>query len=227
MEFDWNNIFLKDLDWSYAGEIVLRTIIMFVVALMFLRFSGKKGIRQLSLFEVAIIISLGSAIGDPMFNDDAAIIPSLVVTVTILVVYRLLTWLISKYEWFEGFLEGVPSYIIEEGVFVLSAENKHAFAKDEFLTEMRQQSIEHLGQVKTAILESNGTVSFYYYEDKEVKPGLPVLPKPYSQQITEIEEKGEYACKYCGQVKTLTTAESCKRCKKREWVATMQTTRVT
>ncbi|RZK76528.1 MAG: DUF421 domain-containing protein, partial [Pedobacter sp.] len=53
-------MFLNDLDGSLILEIGLRTIIMFTFVLIFLRSTGKKGVRQLSIFEVAIIISLGS-----------------------------------------------------------------------------------------------------------------------------------------------------------------------
>src|SRR3954464_14404634 len=81
---DWNAVFLGDLDFSFGIEIVVRTLIMFIMVLLMLRLSGKKGVRQLSLFEVAIIIALGSAAGDPMFNKDIAIVPALLVFVTIL-----------------------------------------------------------------------------------------------------------------------------------------------
>jgi Predicted membrane protein len=52
---------------------------MFILIIIFLRFSGKRGVRQLSVFELAIILSLGSAAGDPMFNDDIPIIQALIV----------------------------------------------------------------------------------------------------------------------------------------------------
>lgn len=53
--FDWHKIFVNDLSWRLAGEVVLRTFIMFTFILAFLRLSGKQGVRQLSIFEVAII----------------------------------------------------------------------------------------------------------------------------------------------------------------------------
>ena len=34
---------------------------------------------------------------------------------------------------------------------------------------MRQQNVEHLGQVRTALLESDGILSLLYYEDEDVK----------------------------------------------------------
>lgn len=219
-------IFLGDFDLHMVYEIVVRTLVMFIIALAFLRLSGKKGIRQLSIFEVAIIISLGSAVGDPMVNQDAAILPSVLVVLIILLFYRFITWLMSKSPVVESVLEGNPLYIIEEGMFVLSEANKHTFAKDEFLAEMRRQSIEHLGQVRVAILESNGEISFFFYADDEVKWGMPVLPKSQNKASVNISQKADYACTYCGNVVKLSGPEKCSRCKHEEWVEAIQTTRI-
>jgi uncharacterized membrane protein YcaP (DUF421 family) len=223
MEF--KEIFIGDFDWHTAYEILVRTLIMFIVALAFLRLTGKKGIRQLSLFEVAIIISLGSAVGDPMINKDAAILPSALVVVIILLFYRFITWMMSKSPVIESILEGDPLYIIEEGVFVLSEANKHTFAKDEFLAEMRRQSIEHLGQVRIAILESNGEISFFFYPDEEVKLGMPVLPKPQKEAGKNISRKAHYACTYCGNIEDLLSPKKCSRCEHEEWIEAIQTKR--
>ncbi|AMR32983.1 hypothetical protein A0256_16940 [Mucilaginibacter sp. PAMC 26640] len=226
INFDWNKIFLDDLNFSFALEILMRTIIMFIMVLVILRLSGKKGVRQLSLFEVAIIISLGSAPGDPMFNEDTPIVPALIVFLVIVLVYRFITWLAVRSERIETLLEGDPEYVIEDGRFVLLEKNKHTFAKDEFLSEMRQKSIEHLGQVRVAILETTGTVSFFYYDDGEVIPGLPVLPKVYDLASKEIKSPGVYACIYCGNVENLTAPACCSRCDQEIWVAAIDTKRI-
>ncbi|WP_129717451.1 YetF domain-containing protein [Pedobacter sp. SYP-B3415] len=227
MSIDWENLFLNGLDFSFITEIALRTLIMFLFVLVLLRSSGKKGVRQLSIFEVAIIIALGSAAGDPMMNKDFAILPSLIVFAVILGFYRLLTYVASKSEKFEMVLEGEPMYIIEDGQFTLQEEGADTFAKDEFFAEMRVMSIEHVGQVKTAVLETNGQVSFFFYEDKDVRPGLPVLPKPYQKKSQEIHEAGDYACTHCGKVLHLSAAQYCPRCKKTEWVRAIDTPRIT
>ena len=228
MDFDFNNIFVKDLDWSFAVEIVFRTLIMFAVILVFLRLSGKKGIRQLSIFEVAIIIGLGSAAGDPMSNADNAILPALLVFATILLFYRFVTWMAAKSERFESILEGDPIYVIEDGMFVLIETSEQTYAKDEFFSEMRQQNIEHMGQVQTALLETNGNVSFYYFEDDQVKMGLPILPKVYLTKSSSIHEPGQYACTTCGYVEHISASNhTCKRCKQKEWVKAIKTLRRT
>jgi len=226
MGLDWNKIFIDTLDWHFAAEILIRTFVMFIMVLVILRLSGKKGVRQLSLFEVAIIISLGSAAGDPMFNPDMPILPAAIVFVVIIGIYRFLMWIAVRSSRVEQLLEGTAEYVIEDGMFVLMDQNKLTFAKDEFLSEMRQQSIEHLGQVRIAVLETTGNVSFYYYSDEDVRPGLPVLPKVYFQMSKEIESPGAYACTYCGKVEYLDAPLSCTRCKQDIWVSAISTLRI-
>lgn len=223
---DWRAIFINDLDWEFAFEIIMRTFIMFAFILIFLRTSGKKGVKQLSIFEVAIIIGLGSAAGDPMLNKENGIFPALIVFATILGFYRVITWIAMRNEKFERVLEGDATYIIEEGRFNLDTGDE-TYAKDEFFSEMRQQSIEHLGQVRTAILEPNGNVSFLFYEDKEVKPGLPVMPKLYKRKVENITEPGNYACAFCGNTEHINHgSKTCDRCKKNAWVTALSTRRL-
>ncbi|TDE17367.1 DUF421 domain-containing protein [Dyadobacter psychrotolerans] len=223
---DWQELFINDLDWEFAFEIILRTLIMFALILVFLRISGKKGVKQLSIFEVAIIIGLGSAAGDPMSNKDNAIVPALLVFATILGFYRLVTWFAMKNEKFESVLEGDPVYIIEDGRFNLDTGDE-TYAKDEFFSEMRQQSIEHLGQVRTAVLEPNGNVSFLYYQEDQVKSGLPVMPKLYKQKIKNISSPADYACSFCGNTEHIEEGpKKCNRCGKDEWVKALDTPRL-
>ncbi|WP_238383689.1 DUF421 domain-containing protein [Olivibacter domesticus] len=189
--------------------------------------SGKRGIRQLSLFEVAIILSLGSAAGDPMMTEDMAIIPSVIVFLTIILLYRTLTFLTAKRENIEKLVEGKPIYIVEDGMLALEGIKRDTLAKDEFFSELRQYGIEHLGQVKTAILETSGSVSVYYFPDDSVKPGLPILPKLYEKRSPKISISGLHACSFCGNVVSIQNdSHKCMRCESDEWVETLSSKRI-
>lgn len=223
----WEDVFIKDLSWLFALEVFMRTFVMFALILLVLRLSGKKGVRQLSVFEVAIIIAMGSAAGDPMFQKDISIVPAAIVMFTIVVIYRLITWLTGRYEKFESALEGDPICIVHNGLFELNEVNKHLLAKDEFFAEMRQANIEHLGQVREAMLETNGNVSFLFFEEKEVRPGLPIWPRHYNNKCEHVTAAGEYACCHCGNVEKLDAGKHiCKRCEREEWVAVLCTPRL-
>lgn len=223
---DWYKIFINDLTKQFAAEIVLRTAVMFIVVLAILRLSGKRGIRQLSVFELAIIISLGSAAGDPMFQEDIAILPAVLVCVTVISLYRGITWITTKYEYIENVLEGKPVYIVEDGIMVIKNDTKNTLAKDEFFAELREKGVEHLGQVKTAILETSGNMSVLYYPNDDVKPGLPIFPKLYNRHITVIPAANLYACAFCGWVASLQPGRHhCSRCRHHAWVKPIDTKR--
>ncbi|MCF0039235.1 DUF421 domain-containing protein [Dyadobacter fanqingshengii] len=225
--FEWERFLMNELPFKFLLEVIVRSTIMFVFLLIALRVTGKRGVRQLSVFETVIIIALGSAAGDPMFYEDVGIIPALVVFTTIIILYRFVTWLTGKNEWFEKLIEGKTVCLIHEGRFSISAFKKETLAQDEFFSELRVKSIEHLGQVRSAYLEPSGEVSVFFYHDDEVKYGLPLLPDLYQSKSKKIFKDGLYACAFCGNVENLPSgAAVCPVCNRDEWVVAIKTLRL-
>ena len=144
---------------SFLLEISLRTFNMFILVLILLRLTGKRSIKQLSIFEIVMIIALGSAAGDPMIYKDIGILQASTVFIVVLTSYKFITYLITKSQKNESFLEGKPIYIIKNGHAALESVRHTDIAMDEFFAELRVENINHLGQVKQALLETNGHVS--------------------------------------------------------------------
>lgn len=200
-------------------EIMLRSFIMFIVVLVALRLMGKRGIKQLSVFELVIILTLGSAAGDPMFYKEVGIISCIVVFTMMLGLYRLTTHLIAKNKKLETLIEGKPVCVIEDGKFCVGDFRKEGLAQDEFFAELRILNISHLGQVEQAWLETSGEISVYYYEDEDVRYGLPIRPREYDARAREIKAAGIYACSFCGNTQQLQPApvHHCRICNKETW----------
>lgn len=216
---DWASIFIHDTTWAFAFEILIRVIVMFVLIISFLRFTGKRGVRQLSIFELTIILSLGSIAGDPMFTEDLPIIQAVLIMSTVIFLYRLCTWAMMKFQPFENLLEGKSLYIVEDGLLVLDKIKKGKMSHDEFFAEMRQQGVEHLGQVRTGLLETDGNFSVLLYPPDKTGYGMPLFPKQY-QPVEQIETGVCYACMYCGFVDHIASADQlCQRCEDdcRKW----------
>jgi len=229
MEFDWHRIFFSDHPYSFFFEILLRTPIMFLGVVLVLRLTGKRGVQQLSIFEMVMIITLGSAAGDAMFYEDVGVLHALAVFVVILIAYRLIIFVIEKSPKAELLLEGEPVYIIRDGALTLESIKGIEMGSDEFFGELRGRNIEHLGQVRIAILEDTGKVNVFYYRDEEVKPGLPILPDEYNQKTTSLSEPGDYACARCGHIFPLQPGDAipCEYCKSTEWVKPISRLRIT
>ena len=225
--FEWDRVLLNNASAIFVMEVIFRTTVMFIALLTALRFTGKRGVKQLSIFEIVIIIALGSAAGDPMFYEDVGILPALTVFIVVICFYRLVTWVTGKSKWFEELLEGKTELLIENGFFSMLKFDKEDIAQDEFFSELRLQSIEHLGQIKYAFLEPSGNISVFFFRDEEVKPGLPVLPALFSKKSKIITTGGLYACANCGFTQHLAPGGAkCPVCAEDEWVLTIQTLRV-
>lgn len=227
LSIDWYRIFFHEIEWKFIAEILARCVVMFLVLVGALRIAGKRGIRQLSLFEMAIIICLGSAVGDAMFQKELSITTSSLVCATLILIYKSITWLTFRFKTAEKIFEGTPRYLIQDGVFCNPKKNKD-FAQDEFFAELRLKNVEHLGQVKLAILETNGEMSVFYFRDEEIKNGLPILPHLFEQCTENINTKDTYSCHYCGLTTALEAgSHHCRHCHKTKWNKAINTKRIT
>lgn len=79
LSIDWTKLLVGEENIEFLIEISIRTIIMYFIILIGLRLLGKRGVRQLSVFELVVIISLGSAAGDPMFYKEIGLLTPIVI----------------------------------------------------------------------------------------------------------------------------------------------------
>lgn len=228
LSIDWSGFLIGKENWEFMIEISIRTLVMYFIILFGLRLLGKRGVRQLSVFELVVIISLGSAAGDPMFYKEIGLLVPVIIFAVIVGAYRLTTYLMAKSKKLDDLIEGKCVHLIKNGEFSIEEFSKEGLAYDEFFSELRQQSISHLGQVETAILETSGNISIYYYPDEEVKYGLPILPALFELSMVKIQKAGKYACSYCGNVEELpvTSTHKCKKCQRKQWVKAINSRRI-
>lgn len=218
---NWQDILFGAEDSIFLVEIAFRTLIMFLLLFAGLRVIGKRAVKQLSIFELLIIIALGSAAGDPMIYKEIGIVYALVVFIIVFLSYWLITKLIEHSEKMETILEGKPYHIIHEGKASKESLKHKELAMDEFFSELRSQHIFHLGQVESAILETTGELSILCYNSADIKAGLPIWPHYLEKKTKKIKHPGVYACTYCGFTRNMNTGESnmCEYCNNNdEWV---------
>ena len=228
LDLEWKQVLLGNENWDFLIETVIRTSVMLVVILVSLRILGKRAVNQLSVFEIAVIIGLGSAAGDPMFYKDAGILPAIVVFTMTVSLYKFITYLIGKSKRFEDIMEGKPICFVKNGAFSIEAFSKESMGEDEFFAELRMQSVSQLGQIEEAILETSGIMSIIFYPDEEVKFGLPIMPNSLDTWQQKITELSYYACIFCGYTEKLKPSNECvcPECKKNRWVKASNKKRV-
>lgn len=226
--FDLGRMAFDDMPPEFLWEVATRCLYTFVLVFLFLKITGRRGVRQMSLFEVLIILTLGSAAGDVAFYDDVPMIPVFMVFLSLAVLYRLVMWLMARSNKLEELLEGKPTVIIEEGEFAWEKVDAQNITEFELFMELRTQGVEHLGQVRLAILETNGKISVYFYPDDQVRPGLTILPAYCTTRYETTPDAGHYACTRCSEVVVLNAdvKAPCPRCENRQWLKASTARRV-
>lgn len=227
--FDLKRMLLpEEVDFTFLFEVAFRTFFMFGILLIFLKLSGKRSIAQLSLFEIALIVGLGSAAGDPMFYHDVGLLPILVVFLVIGLLYKALTILTLKSEKAEKLIEGKTEPLLRNDLMITENLDSQALSYDEFFGFLRMMHVEHLGQIRAAYHEINGDISIFFYTDEEVKPGLPILPEALRFSFSTIESEGMHSCTKCGFTGNYKAGVSpkCIICSNDKWVRSSRSKRI-
>ena len=223
--FNLERMLIDQLPWTFLGEVAFRTIFMFVILLTALTVSGKREVRQLSIYELVLVIGLGSAAGDPMFYHDVPLASAFVVFVVLMGCYKLATFISDRNRTIRERIEGKPVYMIENGCILIQNFDREDISLDELMSDLRVEGIEQLGQIRTAIREPNGQLSVYQFKPDEVRKGLPILPKEFGRHTQQIDQPGDYACCTCGNVETFDAPANrppCPKCRRPVWVEAAQ-----
>ena len=227
--FDWQRMLIgEDQPWYFVFEIVLRTMVMYTVMVLFFKITGKTGIRQLSAFDLILIIGLGSAAGDPMFYDDVPLLHAVTVFGTILGLYLIVNKITQRSSAADKALEGEATCVLRDGLVDYPTLMSEGLTLMQFQSELRQAQVTHLGQVRLAYIETNGETSIFFVKDEEVRPGLPILPELLNSERIHVTE-GYYSCVKCGYTEEFekpVERPCCPRCKGEKWLASWDERRV-
>lgn len=228
--FEWQRLLIgQDHPWQYVFEIMFRTAVMYAVLVVFFKITGKTGIRQLSAFDLILIIGLGSAAGDPMFYDDIPLLHAVAVFVTILGIYLGINKITQKSHAADVALEGETACVLQSGVIDYGKLMAEGLTLMQFYSELRQEKVTHLGQVRYAYIEISGETTVFYVEDEDVQPGLPILPQQLKAQRPSVNEAGHHSCAQCGYTRNFEAPEAapvCSQCTCRKWVRSWDERRV-
>ena len=138
-----------------AGSVIY----LFILA----KIMGKRQISEMNLFDYIIGITIGSIAAELATYE----ITDVLVPMTAMLVYALFSVMTSffndKSVGFRTFFSGKPTVLFNNGKFVYKEMSKKRIDIDEFMCQARSQGYFDLSDIKTAVLENNGKISFLTY----------------------------------------------------------------
>ncbi|GLO40280.1 DUF421 domain-containing protein [Pseudomonas putida] len=227
VSFDLQRMLIGEFPLTFLLEVALRASAAFFAVFFFLKFSGRRGIRQLSRFELVVILTLGSAAGDVTFYEDVPLLPVALVFLTLLLLYRGTVYLMRRSKTCEAWIDGLPITVVKDGMYEIHSLRNLNISSNELFMELRQQGVEHLGQVRLGLLETDGDVSLYFYGPDDTRPGLSVLPAEHRPEYLAPPNAGLHCCVSCGFPTFHEPQDSaeCERCGHNVWSPALDTLR--
>jgi len=146
-------------------SIFIRTIIIYVILNVMLKIMGKRQIGELEVNELVSTLLISEIGALPISDTNIPLIPSLIPILFIAAAEVIISIVKNKSNTIKRVVEGEPVYIIYKGRLRQKALAENRISINEVLTEMRTQGIADLGEIRYAILEQNGKVSFLKESD--------------------------------------------------------------
>ncbi len=167
-------------------SIFIRTIIIYVILNVMLKIMGKRQIGELEVNELVSTLLISEIGALPISDTDIPLLPSIIPILFIAASEVIISIVKNKSAIVKRAVEGEPSYIIYKGRLRQSVLSENRISINEVLTEMRTQGIGELSDVRYAILEPNGKVSFLKESDSpNISKTLIIDTKPDLENIKE------------------------------------------
>lgn len=159
---------LKDILNTDFNEIIIvsqRALFSLITLFFITKLIGKKQVSELSLFDYVISISIGNFAAEVTMNLDTQILNGVIGVVIFGFIGALVSYLTMKSIKLRRFFMGTPTVIIENGNFVYKNLKRTKMDLNDFLQTARIAGYFDISEIKYALMEANGQISFLPKEE--------------------------------------------------------------
>ncbi len=150
-------------DYHQFPEIILRSVVVYLVILGAFRLAGKRHISQLSLVDFALILLISNAVQNAMVGNDTSLGGGVIAALSLLGVNLILTRFIFKNRATREFFVGEPKLLVRNSQPIKSTMEHEELSEDDLNEAIREHGFASLKEVRTAILELDGSISIIPY----------------------------------------------------------------
>lgn len=150
--------------------ILIRTLILYIIVLIGIRFMGKSELSEMQPFEIVVILMIAELASLPMEDTRIPLINGIVAIITILFVQVVISCINLKSEKARKIICGTPSILINKGIIDEKQLKRLRININDLIEQLRTKDYPLVSDIEFAILETNGDLS--------------VIPKPEKRPVT-------------------------------------------
>lgn len=149
----WHDIFAFEIP---LADKVLRTVLVYALIVVIFRITGKRAISSMNTMDFVVMFLLSNVVQNAVIGPDNSFSGGAVGAVTLILVNagvdRLAYWSPAV----RRLIEGSPSHLVRNGKLDDAAMRRLAIRPTDLEHAVRVQNGDGLGEVQTAVLETNG-----------------------------------------------------------------------
>jgi uncharacterized membrane protein YcaP (DUF421 family) len=141
-------------------DIVVRAVFAFLFVFLLTRIVGRRELGSMEPFDLILLIVLGDLVQQGVTQSDYSVTGLVLAAGTIALMTIGVSYLSFKVRRVQPLLDGEPIILVQDGEPLARNCRRERITTAELAAEARQQQIESLSEVKWAVLETNGRISF-------------------------------------------------------------------
>jgi uncharacterized membrane protein YcaP (DUF421 family) len=148
--------------WNIAvpwWELIVRGVVVYGFLLALLRLTGKRQIGQLAPFDLVLLLVLSNAVQNSMNAGDNSLVGGLISATTLVALNYLVGLATYRSKRLEAIVEGRPQVLIHDGKLFEDVMARAQLTHHELQAALRQAGYTCVEDVRSAVLENNGTIS--------------------------------------------------------------------
>jgi uncharacterized membrane protein YcaP (DUF421 family) len=160
--------------WSslaQTGDVAVRTVMAYAVAVVLVRLAGRRTLAQLSAFDIIVTIAAGTVVGSTALPSSPAVSDGITVLVTLMLLQVVLGAARQRSSAVRRILDFAPRPVVRDGELDLRRSPTSAqLTRTDVEAQLRRQGVTDLADVRLAVLEPTGKLSVL--PPGEQPPGL-------------------------------------------------------
>jgi uncharacterized membrane protein YcaP (DUF421 family) len=155
----WHAIF--DIGIS-VGEKLVRAVIVYAFLLAALRLLGKRELAQQDTLDFLVLLLVANAVQNGIIGNDNSVTGAIVGALALFAINYTCKALAYRYPWADRVFEGRPAFLIKDGQMMKGSLRRELISTPELKAIARRQGFDSLADVGTAVLETDGTITFLH-----------------------------------------------------------------
>jgi uncharacterized membrane protein YcaP (DUF421 family) len=153
---NWQEVFVPSMS---IVELIVRGSLVYLALFFVLRSLPTRQLGALGITDLLVVVLFTEAAQNAMASHYTSITEGAILVGTVIFWSYLLNWLGYKFPRFQRFINPPPLLIVKNGSTIDRHLKRELITDDELMSQLRQQGVEYLTEVKKAYLEADGSIS--------------------------------------------------------------------